>query len=930
MEEYEAFARRRLAQLGEAAGARDSARSAARPVNGGSSCIRFHGVAVLPPLLTEQQRELMRGYKVEAMRLLRQRGTAQPDSRVSQLRKVPTLQEFIQNEPDVVGTGSATWDFPPPLCSTAKPMHDGKRDEFSFHHLTSISSVTLGATDSPDLTGRTSLVPDTRCALVHGSDVHQTAETRDQASQHSLSSGYITSDNTEAASHTAATVEAVQLSKEVRQVGSQESLIPLDTDCLAEGTGTVKGFALASEVNLDTARSGSGDPGVCEVPYRMSLQNLLKQSQEYRQRQRQLRMAKNLSQETDEAQNLSDKENNEVPLVEKNELRKSKARRANHAKVRFSQFDPSSVSVAQQPPFQTLSETPEVQSSVGTNLEISEKVFDCGSVNVPGNVGRGTLVSAVPALSLESSEPDGLVGDNLTPSTARDDPASDLSQPLTTTSSSAEPCGLSVGPKIDGTVPNQVPASKKFTTFPTPQLCLSPVHCGKGRGPIAKLLVNTTLSVSDNAGLPARTKDGVDRAVQISQLEMNLSRLQALISDLESTLDEGSTCQTWAKGSHLRGEWALPARELLGLTEHRQPKSQITSISQKMRVPEMFRDAPVVPRRSPVLTDSSNRPPLDDSRSPSDRSCDVETPSSLWQWGEETGARTQNLGSPVDQGPGMRAKRRLLMSTAETKSPRMPAASHSAAWGRPRSSTPKVQTGTWARLLPKETQLHVEAPIKEQEREQLQRIAARYQCLRHLSPRSGGVRPSGPPGVPVLGPPAVHDLGSQISCRLSSPWRPLVAAAVKGYLTRRLLRSEHVAQLQRTVKDSQHFLLAFQPRTAETEEFDSEQDLELQKRVLLQLRSARYEIYDIFFSSSAAERMQIISWDRALIWERELRRRENGQERRKGGASLSAATEKSLERRRRSSALHKMAVEGRRVAGAKAGWRRACQHPRPR
>lgn len=51
MEEYETFARRRLAHLVEAAGMRDIARSTGRPVGGGSSCIRFHGVAVLPPVV---------------------------------------------------------------------------------------------------------------------------------------------------------------------------------------------------------------------------------------------------------------------------------------------------------------------------------------------------------------------------------------------------------------------------------------------------------------------------------------------------------------------------------------------------------------------------------------------------------------------------------------------------------------------------------------------------------------------------------------------------------------------------------------------------------------------------------------------------------------------------------------------------------------
>lgn len=40
----------------------------------------------------------------------------------------------------------------------------------------------------------------------------------------------------------------------------------------------------------------------------------------------------------------------------------------------------------------------------------------------------------------------------------------------------------------------------------------------------------------------------------------------------------------------------------------------------------------------------------------------------------------------------------------------------------------------------------------------------------------------------------------------------------------------------------------------------------------LQLRAARYEVNDIFFSLSAGERMQLISWDRELVRERELRR----------------------------------------------------------
>lgn len=41
---------------------------------------------------------------------------------------------------------------------------------------------------------------------------------------------------------------------------------------------------------------------------------------------------------------------------------------------------------------------------------------------------------------------------------------------------------------------------------------------------------------------------------------------------------------------------------------------------------------------------------------------------------------------------------------------------------------------------------------------------------------------------------------------------------------------------------------------------------------LLQLRAARYEMYDIFFCLSVAERMHLISLDRELARERVLRR----------------------------------------------------------
>ncbi|XP_075895242.1 uncharacterized protein cp110 isoform X2 [Nelusetta ayraudi] len=149
---------------------------------------------------------------------------------------------------------------------------------------------------------------------------------------------------------------------------------------------------------------------------------------------------------------------------------------------------------------------------------------------------------------------------------------------------------------------------------------------------------------------------------------------------------------------------------------------------------------------------------------------------------------------------------------------------------------------------------------------------------------------------------------------LSDRYRPLLLAAVKGFLTRRLLRSERVAQLVRTVQDTQQLLQTLNP--------GSRQDVLLQERVTLQLRAARYEVSDIFFGLSTSERMQLIGWDREAAREKELRR-QSGQARRK--SSLSAATQKSLERKKermlqkKAAGRHRGAVaRGDRGAGSSA------------
>lgn len=237
---------------------------------------------------------------------------------------------------------------------------------------------------------------------------------------------------------------------------------------------------------------------------------------------------------------------------------------------------------------------------------------------------------------------------------------------------------------------------------------------------------------------------------------------------------------------------------------------------------------------------------------------------------------------------------------------------------RPSSSTPKA-AAQWNEGLDsvkvRQEQLRqvhaaqVKALQEEHHRQQeelLQALAARYRLLQSMSlPCSMSAS--------HLGDTVTFPTLSQPSSPPPEHCRHLLLAVTKGFLTRRLLKTERVAQLVRTIRDTQQFLQACQ-QTSPNDGLCTRQDLLLQDRVTLQLRAARYEVYDIFFSLSAGERMRLISWDRDLARERELRRQsgDNGQPR--GKSSLSAATQKSLERKR-GLMIQKKTAERHRGAG---------------
>ncbi|XP_047222246.1 uncharacterized protein si:ch73-100l22.3 isoform X1 [Girardinichthys multiradiatus] len=357
-------------------------------------------------------------------------------------------------------------------------------------------------------------------------------------------------------------------------------------------------------------------------------------------------------------------------------------------------------------------------------------------------------------------------------------------------------------------------------------------------------------------------------------------------------------------------------------TEQLLSKSMM-SVAQQMRIPSIFRNvtsknfppchiadqgAHLKEREGNITTEAEGSV-----CSPSlNQSYDVDTPSDLWFQegpGSDPGSQgshgqekhlTPESGSE-DQVGVSKVKRRLLMHVTEgtlEKSDITNREVDSMATPNPGSPTAAVHWSEGGGIQKQEQlkQIHaaqvraLQEEHRKQQKELLQVLAARYRLLQDVTPRStSGSR---------FGDTLTFSSPCQPLCPFSQPCHPLLAAAVKGFLTRRLLRTERVEQLVRTIRDTQQFLQVFQQQSTSRGERCSRQDVILQERVALQLRAARYEVYDIFFGLSAREQMQLIRWDRELAKERQLRRQNGHAGYPSGKSSLSAATQKSLERKR--------------------------------
>lgn len=529
------------------------------------------------------------------------------------------------------------------------------------------------------------------------------------ASHQGLSSGYVTNETADISPSWVNRTENIRKDPEARHGGE----FILNTSNLSNRTGDIishtpvdgevleEGYVVLNSAQIDevTEPNLAVEPEPSEGPYRMSLQNLLKKSQEHRRRQRILRnQAKALkASEAGRANehSLSDKEN-EGWLSGDTEKTEVRTTSENQGEDHLADQDPQT---HKQGGERESEETCEVicQDTDCLNLTSASNSMGCAN-------GKASALSNRPNIAVSPTQ-----------------------------STSAKSLYQSRGKKVGSLLPRPcLTGNKKFKNVPTPKFCLSPVRSKKGgsmSASVRKPLVKTPVCVDDEARpnpcrqsksravslLPvtegaAPLCKSMDQAKQIAQLELNLSSLKVLISDLESTLAESqahnpteaaNNPQQTLLSEHERiclpasdgkspcvvtfsetVQQKVPAKDhgiQPGNKQH-EPPQRVTSLVQTMRVPEAFctiSGSKQVSERTAVPTNANNQleerknasgdkkkasENMEDSLNGSclNRSYDVDTPSGLWS---QSGPRGKQLTPELGGQEGVsRAKRRLQMN----------------------------------------------------------------------------------------------------------------------------------------------------------------------------------------------------------------------------------------------------------------------------
>lgn len=551
-------------------------------------------------------------------------------------------------------------------------------------------------------------------------------------SHQGLSSGYVTNETNDITPSWVNRTENIRKDPEGRHSHGCEVI--LSASNLSNKTGDIishtpvdgevleEEYAVLDNAQIDEVTEPVNlavEPEPAEGPYHMSLQDLLKKSQEHRRRQRLLRNQTKALKASEAGRanehSLSDKENEgwlpgdtgKTVVVRTSE---------NQGEYHLADQEPQT----------------DKQGGEKETTELCEKVrqhTDCLNLTSASNStgctnGRASVFSNRPNIAISPSQ-----------------------------STSAKSLYQSKGKKMRSLLPRPcLTGNKKLKSIPTPKFCLSPVCSKKGiAASVRKPLVKTPVYVDDETRpnpcgqsksravclLPgteggAPLCKGMDQAKRIAQLELNLSSLKVLISDLESTLAESQahsltevasnpqqtllsererTCLSASDGkSQCVVTFSESVQQKVLAKDHgiqpgnkqHEPPQRVSSLVKKMRVPEAFctiSGSKQLSERIAVLTNANNQ--LEERKNASgdkkkgsenmedslnsaclNRSYDVDTPSELWSQSRPRGKQlTPELGG--HEGVS-RAKRRLQMNIMDGNT-----LGQQSDEERPQSSTPK-------------------------------------------------------------------------------------------------------------------------------------------------------------------------------------------------------------------------------------------------
>ncbi|KAL7869680.1 hypothetical protein AOLI_G00136680 [Acnodon oligacanthus] len=124
-----------------------------------------------------------------------------------------------------------------------------------------------------------------------------------------------------------------------------------------------------------------------------------------------------------------------------------------------------------------------------------------------------------------------------------------------------------------------------------------------------------------------------------------------------------------------------------------------------------------------------------------------------------------------------------------------------------------------------------------------------------------------------------------------------LTAVGRGFLTRRLLKTEKIKHLRKTVQDSRELIRSFQTDTKQRRASFTPQDLSLQHRVRAQLRAALCNLHEIFFVWPVRNRLALLQQERELRNERRMREMEKAKSP-QDRPVMSSATQKALIRKK--------------------------------